>query len=361
MSRAYDVLVLGLGHAGTEAALAAARMGCRVAGVSLCLERAGLMSCNPAIGGPGKSQLVAEIDALGGAMAEAADETGLQFRRLNRSKGPARWATRVPVDRARYARAIQRRRAAAPTLTLGEGEAESLLADSEGVRGMRLSSGEELWAPAVVVTSGTFLAARMHVGSTIAVGGRAGDAAAEGLSRSLRERGLTLARFKTGTPPRRDGRTIDWARCLEQPSEPDAGPLSWRTPRAGHPALPQRSCWATHTTVATHEAVRAHLDRSPLFTGAISARGPRYCPSLEHKVAGFPERERHQIYLEPDGLDTDVVYPAGLSMSLPAEVQVAVLRTVPGLERVEVVRPGYAVEYDYAPATQLDGSLAARA
>lgn len=361
MSGRFDVIVIGLGHAGAEAALAAARRGCRVAGVSLSLDRAGLMSCNPAIGGPGKSQLVAEVDALGGAMAAAADEAGIQFRLLNRSKGPALWATRAQVDRARYAQAIQRRLAATPGLHLLEGEVAEIRGDRGGVQGVRLARGVELLAPTVVVTSGTFLAARMHVGEQVEAGGRAGDAAAEGLSGSLRALGLTLARFKTGTPPRLDGRTIDFAACEEQPSEADAGPLSATTARECFPALRQRSCWATHTTAETHAVVRGRLSSSPLFTGAVTARGPRYCPSLEHKVAGFPGKDRHAVYLEPEGLETEVVYPAGLSTSLPAEVQLQLLRTIPGLARVELVRPGYAVEYNYAPATQLTGALEARA
>jgi tRNA uridine 5-carboxymethylaminomethyl modification enzyme len=360
VSECFDLVVVGLGHAGTEAALAAARMGCRVAGISQSLRKAGLMSCNPAIGGPGKSQLAAEIDALGGAMAEAADEAGLQFRVLNRSKGPAIRATRVQVDRAHYARAIQWRLTAQPGLELIEGTVVGLHVESGALVGLRLSTGAELICSAVVLTTGTFLMARMHVGDISEDGGRRGDAAAFGLSQALRHCGLDLRRFKTGTPPRLDGRTIDYAACEEQPSELDAGPLSTRTPKSSHPRLVQRSCFATHTTPSTHAIVARSLCHSPLFSGAIGARGPRYCPSLEHKVSAFSGRERHPVYLEPDGLDTPVVYPAGLSTSLPAEIQLEMLRTIPGLAQVELVQPGYAVEYDYVPARQLDGRLQAR-
>ena len=364
MTPLFDIVVVGLGHAGTEAALAAVRMGCRVAAVSQSLRKAGLMSCNPAVGGPGKSQLVAEIDALGGAMAEAGDETGLQFRVLNRSKGPAIRATRAQVDRALYAGAIQRRLQLAEKrhgLALMEGSVVGLQIENGALVGLELDDGHDLPCAAAIITTGTFLMARMHVGERSELGGRVGNPAAVGLSEALRACGLTLGRFKTGTPPRLDGRTIDYGACEEQASEPDAGPLSIRTPRASHPALPQRSCFATHTTPATHALVAANLRHSPLFTGAISSRGPRYCPSLEHKVSAFSNRERHAVYLEPDGLDTPVVYPAGLSTSLPAEIQLAFLRTIPGLSEVELVQPGYAVEYDYAPAQQLDGGLQTRA
>jgi tRNA uridine 5-carboxymethylaminomethyl modification enzyme len=335
-------------------------MGCRVAAVSQSVRKAGLMSCNPAIGGPGKSQLVAEIDALGGVMAEAADEAGIQFRVLNRSKGPAIRATRAQVDRARYASAIQRRLEGREDLELIEGSAVALQIENGTFIGLRLDDGRELRCSAAVLTTGTFLMARMHVGDSTEVGGRAGDPAAVGLSDALRACGLTLGRFKTGTPPRLDGRTIDYGACEEQPTEPDAGPLSARTARGLHPALAQRSCFATHTTPATHALVAANLGHSPIFTGAIGARGPRYCPSLEQKVSAFPDRHRHAVYLEPDGLDTHVVYPAGLSTSLPEDVQAAMLRTIPGLGDVELVQPGYAVEYDYIPARQLDGGLQTR-
>ena len=356
----FDVIVLGLGHAGVEACLAAARMGCRVVGVTQALERTGLMSCNPAVGGPGKSQLVAEIDALWGAMALAADESGLQYRVLNRSKGPALRATRVQVDRLAYARAIQRQLSGQPRVTLIQGEGCGLVMRNGSLAGVTLQSGQMLQGRAVVVTAGTFLAGRMHIGSSVEPGGRAGDPPAEGLSGALREVGLKLGRFKTGTPPRLDGRTIDYAKCCEQLSEADAGPLSARTAGAGHPRLAQKATYVTHTTAATHAVVRANLAASPLLTGAITGRGPRYCPSLEHKVSGHPDRERHLVFLEPEGAAGFLVYPAGLSTSLPVEVQEELLRTIPGLEAVVIARPGYAVEYDYVPALQLDGSLEAR-
>ncbi|HUB05614.1 MAG TPA: tRNA uridine-5-carboxymethylaminomethyl(34) synthesis enzyme MnmG [Myxococcales bacterium] len=358
--RQFDVIVLGLGHAGIEAALAAARMGCRVAGVTLSVERAGLMSCNPAIGGPGKSQLVAEIDALGGAMAQAADASGTQFRILNRSKGPALRATRVLVDRLGYARAVQRRVRAQPGLTVLEGEASGLMVREGRIEGVGLTDGRVLEAAAVVITAGTFLAARMHVGQRVEAGGRAGDGSAEGLPEALRALGLELSRFKTGTPPRLEGQSIDYRACVAQLSEADAGPLSAVTDRSRHPTLRQMACYLTNTTAATHAVVREALPLSPLRTGAIGARGPRYCPSLEHKVVGYPARENHPVYLEPEDEHGRVVYPAGLSTSLPEEAQWDLLRTIPGLERARLLRAGYAVEYDYVPATQLDGALQAR-
>ncbi len=357
---AFDVVVVGLGHAGAEAALSAAGIGCRTASITQSLDRIGLMSCNPAIGGPGKSQLVHELDAFGAAMPIATDRSAIQWRILNRSKGPAIWATRAQVDRAEYARQVQRRLSAAAGLTLIEGEVEGLLVEAGRVFGVRLRGGMDVPARAVVLTTGTFMSAVMHVGSEASRGGRHGDASSEGLSESLRALGIRTGRFKTGTPPRLLSRSIDRSACLEQASELDASPFSKAIAGRAEP-LPQRSCFVTRTQKRTHEAIRSALHLSPLMTGSIVGRGPRYCPSLEQKIARFPDRESHPVYLEPEGVDEAVIYPAGLSTSLPAEVQLAVLRTIPGLEEVEMVRPGYAVEYDYLVAGQLERSLETKA
>jgi tRNA uridine 5-carboxymethylaminomethyl modification enzyme len=357
VARQFDIAVIGLGHAGAEAALAATRLGARVAAVTQVPDRACLMSCNPAIGGPGKSQLVREIDALGGGMAEAADETALQVRLLNRSKGPAGWATRLQVDRLAYARVMQRRLALVASLEVIRGEAVRLRTAGSHVAGVELDDGSVIEAAAVILTTGTFLAARMHVGQTQRAGGRAGDRSSEGLPTQLRELGLETGRFKTGTPPRLKGSSIDWPRCEEQRSEPEVSPLSMRTARAAFPCLPQRSTFVTRTGPRTHAVVMAALGESPLTTGAITGRGPRYCPSLEQKILSYPERLGHLVYLEPDGLQTDEVYPAGLSTSLPAEAQLRFLQTIDGLEGVELLQPGYAVEYDYLKPGQLSAGL----
>ncbi|HEY3445263.1 MAG TPA: tRNA uridine-5-carboxymethylaminomethyl(34) synthesis enzyme MnmG [Myxococcales bacterium] len=353
----YDVIVVGLGHAGCEAALVCARMGLKVLGVTMRADRIALMSCNPAIGGPGKGQLVRELDALGGEMARVADATGTHFRRLNESKGPAVRATRALCDRRRYAEEMGSRIRSQPGLKVVEAEAKELLAEGRRVVGVR-AGGSEHFAQAVVVTAGTFLAGLLHVGSEQRVGGREGDAAAVGLSDSLRSLGLTLARFKTGTPARLDRTSIDWDRTVAQPGDAEPRPFSFSTRGdAEFPRLKQLTCAITHTNAETHRVVRENLGRSALYAGAIVGRGPRYCPSLEDKVVRFAHRERHPIFLEPDGLDTDIVYPAGVSTSLPADVQLEFLRTIRGLERVELLLPGYAVEYDYAPPTQLDPTL----
>lgn len=365
MGERFDVIVVGLGHAGVEAALACARMGLSTCGVTLRSDRIALMSCNPAIGGTAKGHLVRELDALGGEMARAADATGTHFKTLNESKGPAVRATRVLCDRSRYAEQMRSVVLAQPGLSVLEGEVKALLHEDGQVRGVRLAGREgirELQASAVILTTGTFLTALMHVGDSKEVGGRLGDAAATGLSVSLREVGLELGRFKTGTPARLLASSIDWARCEPQPGDERPRSFSLSTPESGlaFPALPQLTCYITWTTAETHTRIRANLERSPLYCGQIEGRGPRYCPSLEDKVVRFAQRERHQVFLEPDGLDSELVYPAGLSTSLPADVQLEFLRTIPGLEQVEVVRYGYAVEYDYAQPTQLWPTLEAR-
>lgn len=359
MRQSYDVIVVGLGHAGCEAAVACARMGLATLGVTLKRDRIALMSCNPAIGGTAKGHLVREIDALGGIMGQCADRAGTHFKTLNASKGPAVRASRVLCDRAAYATEVQQVLFTTPNLEVVEGEVKALLAESGAVRGVRLGEGTEVSAKAVVLTTGTFLQALMHVGEKKEVGGRLGDEAAKGLSDSLREIGLQLGRFKTGTPARLRLQSIDFSRCERQPGDEVPRPISLRT-RPPFPLRPQLHCFITHTTEATHALIQRNLDRSPLFKGQIVGRGPRYCPSLEDKVVRFSDRERHQVFLEPEGNDSDLVYPAGLSTSLPADVQLEFLRTIPGLEQVEVVRYGYAVEYDYAPPTQLHSTLEAR-
>lgn len=355
--KSFDVIVIGLGHAGCEAALACARMGLETLGLTLRADRIAMMSCNPAIGGTAKGHLVRELDALGGEMAFAADRAGTHFVTLNASKGPAVRATRVLCDRDAYAAGMQETMRQQPRLTIHEGEAAELVTEGERIVGLRLQDGTELAAKAVVVTTGTFLQALMHVGEEKSVGGRLGDAAATGLSSSLRALGFTLGRFKTGTPARLLKASIDWARCEAQPGEASPRPFSLRTARTPFPVRPQLACAVTHTNSVTHRVVRDHLHLSPLFQGQIVGRGPRYCPSLEDKVVRFAERQRHTIFLEPEGERSELVYPAGLSTSLPAEAQLAFLRTIQGLEQVEVARYGYAVEYDYSPPTQLHATL----
>jgi tRNA uridine 5-carboxymethylaminomethyl modification enzyme len=361
MATHHDIIVAGLGHAGCEAALACARMGLAVLGITLRADRIGLMSCNPAVGGTGKGQLVRELDALGGEMGVAADAVGTHFRRLNESKGPAVRATRVLCDRLRYAQEMGRRVGGEERIEILEAEATAVRVEGGRVSGV-LAGGEEHLARAVVVTTGTFLKGLMHVGEARSTGGRAGDGSAEGLSDSLRAAGLSLGRFKTGTPARLDRKTIDFSRTEGQPGDRVPHPLSFRTRVDSHfPRLGQVECAITYTNAATHDVVRRNLGRSPLFQGRIVGRGPRYCPSLEDKVVRFAQRERHQVFLEPDGAQSEIVYPAGVSTSLPAEVQREFLRTIPGLEEVEMLLPGYAVEYDFAPPTQLLPTLRARA
>ncbi|MEW6443618.1 MAG: tRNA uridine-5-carboxymethylaminomethyl(34) synthesis enzyme MnmG [bacterium] len=350
----YDVIVIGAGHAGCEAALAAARMGCSTLVLTANLDLVAYMSCNPAIGGLAKGQLVREIDALGGEMAKATDRTGIQFRLLNRRKGPAVRSSRAQADRDGYRRYMKRALEEQERLHLRQGIAERIVVEKGRACGVETHYGVQLRSKAVIVTTGTFLRGLMHVGLSRQPGGRAGDFAAVGLSESLEGLGIRLGRLKTGTTPRLDGRTIDFDGLEVQPGDADPRPFSFSTPRITRPQVP---CHITYTNERTHEAIRSGLDRSPLFTGVIKGVGPRYCPSVEDKVVRFPEKVRHQVFLEPEGLETREIYPNGLATSLPADVQLSLLRTIPGLERVEIMRPGYAVEYDFADPTQLAPSL----
>lgn len=351
----FDVVVIGGGHAGTEAAAAAARRGARTALLSFDRRGLGAMSCNPAIGGLGKGHIVREVDAFDGLIGRAADQGAIHYRMLNRSKGTAVQGPRVQADRRRYARAIQAMLAAQPNLTVVEGEAEALVLDGERVAGVQLGDGTILSARAVVLATGTFLGGRLFRGEERHLGGRIGERAATRMAEQLRALGLPMARMKTGTPPRLDGRTIDWAKLDEQPSDIDPWTMSPMT--AARP-LPQIACAITRTTEQTHAIIAAAFHRSPLFTGAIEANGPRYCPSIEDKIKRFADRDSHQIFLEPEGLDDPLVYPNGLSTSLPTDVQEAMIASMPGLERAVITLPGYAVEYDHIDPRSLDARLA---
>ncbi len=354
----YDVIIIGGGHAGTEAAAAAARRGARTALISFDPERIGAMSCNPAIGGLGKGHLVREVDAFDGLIARATDAAGIHYRMLNRSKGTAVQGPRVQADRKLYARAIQSMLARQAGLEIVAGEAKSLTVAGDRVTGVLLADGRMLASRAVVLATGTFLGGRLFCGDQRDAGGRWGEQAATVLGHQLRALGLPMARLKTGTPPRLDGRTIDWARLDEQRSDAEPWTMS---PLTQSRALPQLFCAVTRTNPNTHAIIRSGLDRSPLFTGAIGAAGPRYCPSIEDKIHRFADRDGHQIFLEPEGLNDHLVYPNGISTSLPADIQAALIASIEGLERARIVTPGYAVEYDHIDPRALTPTLALQA
>lgn len=351
----YDVIVVGGGHAGTEAALAAARMGAKTLLLTHNIETLGQMSCNPSIGGIGKGHLVREVDALGGAMALATDQSGIQFRRLNASKGAAVRATRAQADRVLYKAAIRQMLENQENLSLFQQSVEDILLDKERVSGVKTAMGVVFQARSVVLTAGTFLAGKIHIGLENYAGGRAGDPAAQGLSGCLKELGLPVSRLKTGTPPRIDGRTIDFSVLTEQPGDMPIPVMSVRGHVDMHPR--QISCWITHTNEQTHEIIRGGFDRSPMFTGKIEGVGPRYCPSIEDKINRFADKESHQIFLEPEGLTTHEYYPNGISTSLPFDIQLAFVRSMRGLENAHILRPGYAIEYDYFDPRNLKASL----